>query len=254
MSWIQALILGLIQGITEFFPVSSSAHLYLARILLHVDVQQSFLFFDLICHTATLFALLYYLKKDIFLFFEWNYFWRFFLSLIPLIPAYFFLKPFRIWATHHSHLGFFLIITSLFLFIASKNKEKGQDFRGSKWTDVLCIGCMQTLALIPGISRSGSTIATARWLGWNWIAAARFSFLLSIPTILGGQLLEWIKMDHSEIFSLDWKLYLVAFISAFFSGLVSVHFIFSIYKKGKVKAFAWYCLSLGLFAIWFFHG
>jgi undecaprenyl-diphosphatase len=121
-----------------------------------------------------------------------------------------------------------------------------------KWGHVLCIGVMQTMALIPGISRSGSTIAAARFCGWEWREAARFSFLLAIPTILGGELLETLKGHGGGLVSP--ACYAGGFVASFALGLVAVRFIFWVYETGKVRPFAWYCLGVGLFAWTIFHG
>ncbi|MES2274032.1 MAG: undecaprenyl-diphosphate phosphatase, partial [Chlamydiota bacterium] len=127
-----------------------------------------------------------------------------------------------------------------------------------KWQSVLCIGLMQTLALIPGISRSGSTLSAARFCGWEWSHAARFSFLLAIPTILGGQLLETLKLwngGSEAVGSVSWICYGGGFAASFGLGLACVRLIFWVYEKGRVKPFAWYCLGMGLFTIAIFrHG
>ncbi|MGB7977837.1 MAG: undecaprenyl-diphosphate phosphatase [Chlamydiales bacterium] len=251
MSFIQAIILGLVQGITEFFPVSSSAHLRLAKWLLGVGDGESFVLFDLICHTGTLLALLIFLRRDV---------WElmkipkktalYFLALLPLIPAYFLLKPLRLAASAPPYLGYALMTTGALLFAASR--KKGPFGVRVKWKHVLCIGVMQTMALIPGISRSGATIAAARFCGWDWREAAKFSFLLAVPTILGGECLELWKgiPDNGPAAAC----YAGAFLAAFGLGLASVRFIFWVYEMGNIKPFAWYCLGLGIFARVVFHG
>jgi undecaprenyl-diphosphatase len=245
MSFIQAIVLGLIQGITEFFPISSSAHLKLAKWLLGINDGEHLIFFDLICHSGTLLALLIFLKKDV-----WEVLKSgkklalYFLALAPLIPAYFLLKPIRIIASEPVFLGPALMITGSLLMAASRKKEVV--LPSKKWQHVLCIGVMQTMALIPGISRSGSTIAAARFCGWNWRDAAKFSFLLAIPTILGGECLEFLR-GHT-VSELPLSCYAGGFFASFVLGLFGVRFIFWVYETGKVKPFAWYCLTLGLFA------
>src|SRR5690606_6282535 len=126
---------------------------------------EEFLYFDLICHSGTLLALVVYLRKEI-----WAALHNvkeialFTLALTPLVPAYFLLKPLRLAFSKPEHLGFSLMATSVLLFAASIKKK--YHFEGVKWKNVLCIGLMQTLALIPGISRSGATIAAGRLCGW----------------------------------------------------------------------------------------
>lgn len=250
MSFLQAIILGLVQGITEFFPVSSSAHLRLAKWLMGVKDGEHLIFFDLVCHSGTLLALLLFLWRDVFeVLKSVKTMALYFLALIPLIPAYFLLKPIRLAASEPAYMGYALMITGALLFAATRKKEL---HTSKKWQHVLCIGVMQTMALIPGISRSGSTIAAARFCGWNWREAAKFSFLLAIPTILGGELLEILKGNAASDLSL--ACYAGGFIASFFLGLFGVRFIFWVYETGKVRPFAWYCLGVGLFAWIAFHG
>lgn len=247
MNVIQAIILGIVQGITEFFPVSSSAHLRLTRWFLGVADDVGF---DLVCHTGTLLALVWFLRRDV-----WEVLKSvrkmalFILALVPLVPGYFLLKPVRVMLSEPGFLGFALMGTGALLFAALKKKDVIHE---RKWQHVLCIGMMQTVALIPGISRSGSTIAAARFCGWNWREAAKFSFLLAIPTILGGELLEWVRGEAGS--QVDWACYAGGFIASFGLGSVGVRFIFWVYEKEKLRPFAWYCIGLGLFAWAVFHG
>lgn len=214
-----------------------------------MGVEES-LFFDLVCHSGTLLALLIFLRKDI-----WDVLrdvrkmFLYFLALIPLIPAYFLLKPVRLALSEPEYLGYALIITGLLLFGASRKKELNPS---KKWQHVLCIGVIQTIALIPGISRSGSTIAAARFCGWNFCDAAKFSFLLAIPTILGGEILEMMKGGIESSVSLG--CYVGGFLASFALGLIGVRFIFWVYEMGKIKPFAWYCMGIGVFAWVAFNG
>lgn len=250
MSFFQAIILGLVQGLTEFFPVSSSAHLKLAKWLLGVADGEHLLYFDLLCHSGTLLALLIYLRREV-----WDVLRDvrkmslYAVALVPLVPAYFLLKPVRVMASEPEYLGYALMVTGALLFAASRKKEA---IPSKKSWHVVCIGMMQTMALVPGISRSGSTIAAARFCGWSWREAAQFSFLLAIPTILGGELLETLKGHGGGGVSL--ACYVGGFVASFGLGLMAVRFIFWVYETGKVKPFAWYCLGMGLFAWAIFNG
>lgn len=247
MTFLQAILLGIVQGITEFFPVSSSAHLKLARWFLGVPDD---VIFDLVCHSGTLLALVLFLRRDI-----WEVLKSirkivlYTLALAPLIPTYFFLKPVRTILSEPSYLGFALIGTGTLLLAALKKKDV---IEKKKWQHVLCIGLMQTMALIPGISRSGSTIAAARFCGWNWREAAKFSFLLAVPTILGGEALEILK--NTSALEFNWGSYLGGFCTSFGLGSIGVRFIFWVYEKEKLRPFAWYCIGLGVFAWAVFHG
>lgn len=253
VSLFQALLLGIVQGLTEFFPVSSSAHLQMAKSLLGLIEKDSLLYFDLLCHAGTLLALLFYLRKEV-----WEVLRSprkialYSLAIFPLVPAYFLLKPLRLAASNPQYLGYFLWVTAAFLFLASRKESTSSQNKQTPW-QALGIGCVQTLALIPGISRSGSTIAAARLWGWEWKEAALFSFLLSIPTVLGGELLETIRLfkGQTQIFSITpVSCYAVGFLTSFGVGLIGVRWMFRVYEEGWVRPFAWYCFGAGLFA-WF---
>ncbi len=254
MTYLQALILGIVQGITEFFPVSSSAHLRLVKKILAVPDGEHLLYFDLLCHAGTLLALMIYLRKDIAdVLKKPSQILLFSLALLPLIPAYFFLKPIRIALSDPSYLGIFLILTSALLFGASRTKKTAP--ANQKWKNVLWIGLAQAAALIPGISRSGSTIAAARFCGWNLKEGAKFSFLLAIPTILGGELLETLKLVNSPSTGVVSTIsYAIGFLASLCVGLFSVRAVFWIYERGSIQPFAWYCLGIGLLALAIFHG
>lgn len=247
MTPLQALFLGIVQGITEFLPVSSSTHLALAKRLMGIEGSETLFHFDLICHLGTLCALLLILWKDVFrIIKEPRSIALFFIALLPLIPAYFLLKPLR--AHLASDAGFFLLATSALLFLASSRRLTTEKLPSkTKWCDVLCIGVAQSLALLPGMSRSGSTIAAARLLGWKWSEAARFSFLLAIPTIFGGAALEALRGEGSG--SLATSVCAIGFAASFAMGLGSLRLFFWIVEKGTLRPFAWYCLVAGLVAI-----
>ena len=251
MTFLQALILGIVQGITEFFPVSSSAHLRLFKKIMHIPDGEHLLYFDLLCHAGTLLALIIYLRKEILPAFR--QFGLYFIALLPLIPAYFLLKPVRVALSDPSYLGFFLLVTAGLLFAASFRYKATVP----KWTHALLIGMAQAFALIPGISRSGSTIAMARFCGWKLIDGAKFSFLLSIPTIFGGELLETIKFLHGTSESagvIPGPSYAIGFLASFGCGLFSCRAVFWIYERGSIRPFAWYCVTVGLIALVLFHG
>lgn len=244
MSALHALILGILQGITEFFPVSSSAHLKIAKMFLGVEGGEGQVVFDLVCHLGTLTALLYFLRKEI-LNVTREQLKGFFLALLPLVPAYFLLKPVREWASQIHLLGFFLILTSFILFCGHAFQLPAKKRKDS--SVMLLIGAMQSLALIPGISRSASTIACARFLGWSAGKAVRFSFLLAIPTIIGGNCLELLKIALSShaIPEISISGCILGFLASCSMGLVAIGFGFRFLERGCFKPFAWYCLIVG---------
>ena len=259
MTFIQALILGIVQGFTEFLPVSSSTHLSIVQRLLGLEGSEGMVYFDLVCHLGTLCAIIVVLWKDV---------WRvltsirliaiFSLALLPLIPGYLLFKPLRVLLAHDA--GFFLLCTSALMFYASRAVLQPLPAIGSpsqpplkehlKWRDVLWIGVAQSLALLPGISRSGSTLSVARLLGWEWKEAARFSFLLAIPTVLGGSVLETIRSPH-ELGNVSGSACLVGLMASFIVGLIAIRMLFWILNRGSLRPFAWYCFVVGaIVLIW----
>ncbi len=250
MSFIHALILGIIQGLTEFFPVSSSAHLKLTQMLFHLPEKDQLLIFDLICHLGTVTALCLYLRKDLVTFFSnWRNMKRVALAILPLVLMYF--LPFRHFFKGEIWIGFFLIFTSAFLFLSSRMTATTNE-KAYKKRDVFFIGCMQALALFPGISRSGSTISAACFRGWTLKQAIQFSFFLSVPTVLGGNILELLKASSkatSTLWTLPFSFYLIGFTASLVMGSLGVRLIFSLANPSKLRGFAWYCLALGVFSV-----
>jgi undecaprenyl-diphosphatase len=256
MSFIASFILGIVQALTEFLPISSSAHLKIAK---HLLGQESGVLLDLSCHLGTLAALVIYLRKDIMriLFQEPKKLLLLFLAMIPLIPFYFLLKPLREYASDIHFLGFCLIGTGGILLAGQSfgmARSKNERFTG-KIRDVLMIGTLQSTALIPGISRSASTISCARVLGWDIKEAVRFSFLLSIPTVLGGNLVEFVKASaHSpQEISIPILHLATSFTASFLIGLFFIKKAFTWLEKGNLKPCAWYCITLGIILSIYFN-
>lgn len=248
MTYLHSLLLGLMQGLTEFFPVSSSAHLKMLKLLVGIDDGSSHLL-DLSCHLGTLVAAIYFLKEEI-----WQILSRdrkkmahLFIAMLPLIPAYMLLKPLRDALSDSRYLGYCLMGTSIILLVGSYVKitrKKGP----SPLKDMLCIGAMQSIALIPGISRSASTISCAKALGYSAGDAVRLSFLLSIPTILGGSCLEIAKqwLSSKEHYTHPLPMYFICFTAALITGLFMVKIAMKILTQDKLKPFSVYCFLAGL--------
>lgn len=256
MSYLEALIMGILQGITEFLPVSSSAHLKLGKILFGIEEGQGVVIFDLACHLGTLMALLLFLREDILaLFRDRKKIWPLAVATLPLFPFYFLLKPLRDFAGQTPFLGLFLIVTALILFVGRrlriKRKEKASPLR-SGLSDALWIGTLQATALIPGISRSASTISCAQVLGWEAKEAVRFSFLLSIPTVLGGSGMEMLKlMRGAPSHGLSLGSCLIGFLAAGIVGFLVIRYSIAFLEKGNLEPFAWYCFALGILTTFF---
>ncbi len=250
------MILGLIQGLVEFFPVSSSSHLTIAKALMSIPTSEAMVAFDLFCHSGTLFAAAYFLRRDIrALFYERrDKLLQIVLAMVPLVPAYLLLKPLRDAAHQLSWTGYTLIATSLLLFAGQHFRIKRQASIAWKRRaqDAMCIGLLQSAALIPGISRSASTISCARVLGWNAQEAVRFSFLLAIPTILGGNCLTLLKFSlQTTELPISLTSCLIGFGASFAVGLAIIGPAIRLLESGKLRPFAWYCLTLGACLIGF---
>jgi undecaprenyl-diphosphatase len=231
MSLFLACLLGFVQGVTEFFPISSSTHLRLCKQL--CGISENDLFFDIICHLGTLGALLIYFRSDLRLLFanRGRECVLFFIALLPLVPGYFFFKPLRAAILLLPHLGWSLLATAAILYVGERvqysqrvlpSHEAAITFK-QQMRIALWIGIAQAFALIPGISRSAATISSARISGWSAQRATRFSFLLSIPAILGGCGMEWFKHMHAEAFCFyPWSYYVGCFCAAFISGICMI--------------------------------
>jgi len=259
MNWIEALILGLVQGLTEFLPVSSSGHLEIGKTLLGVNAADN-LRFTVVVHGATVLSTLIVFRKDILalimglLEFKWNestqYVAKIAFSMVPIAIVGLFFKDNveEIFNTDRILLlvGFMLIVTATLLAFTfyAKQKEKEISFR-----DALIIGLAQTFAILPGISRSGSTIATGLLLGNKKSEIAKFSFLMVLVPIIGENILSLFKTDISQAGSISTSVLVIGFMAAFISGLLACSWMIKLVKKGKLIYFAIYCLIIGLIAI-----
>lgn len=254
-----ALILGIIQGLTEFLPVSSSGHLELARnILGSTWSPSSNMMFTVTVHGATALATVVTFQKDIRqiligLFRGETEDRRFAMSiLLSMIPAaivglYFDDVIEMLFDGNVLLVGVMLIITGLLLFLADRAKKTHK--KVSKM-DALVIGIAQAIAILPGISRSGATISTSVLLGIDRERAARFSFLMVVPLIMGKMAMD--SMDLFSMSEVDQSQHLipllVGFIAAFISGLWACKIMLNLVKRAKLSGFAIYCLAMGTLA------
>lgn len=259
MSIIEALILGIIQGLTEFLPVSSSGHLELGKQLLGVETTDS-LTFTIVVHGATVLSTLVVFRKTVWkllkglLSFSWNdetqYVAKIAVSMIPIAIVGFLFKD-QVKAVFDSPsilliVGGCLLFTALLLGFTYYKKAGDKEI---SYGHALIIGIAQTIAVLPGISRSGSTIATALLLGNKREEAAKFSFLMVLVPILGENLLSLLKVDYSQpLVTSPWPL-IVGFLAAFIAGLLACQWMINIVKKGKLIWFALYCAVVGLIAL-----
>lgn len=258
MSWIEALILGLLQGLTEFLPVSSSGHLELGAALFGLQDSDN-LAFILLVHGATVLSIIVVFRLEILnlirqsLNLEWNEEKRFVLLLlasavpVAIIGLLFEDHIDALFSGHTVFVGFMLLITASLLFATRLAPKSDKDV--NIWR-ALIIGISQAIAVLPGISRSGATISTALYLGVDKEKATRFSFLMVLIPILGATLLQVLKLwKASEVVSIDAMPLVVGFVAAFVSGLLACSWMLNIVKKGKIIYFSFYCLLAGLTAI-----
>jgi len=257
MSIIQAIILGIIQGLTEFLPVSSSGHLEIGKVLLGANIQDN-LGFTVILHCATVLSTLVVFRKEIvdlfmgFLKFKMNdetsYVFKILLSMIPVGLVGFFLKD-KIEALFEGNLilvGSMLLLTALLLALSYYVKHK--ESRSISYFDSVIIGIAQAVAVLPGLSRSGSTIATGLLLGNKKSDVAKFSFLMVILPILGMTLFD---LKSGAFNSMQGELVpmFAGFITAFIIGYIACKLMINLVKKGKLIWFALYCAIVGFIAI-----
>lgn len=258
MTTVDAIILGIIQGLTEFLPVSSSGHLELFQHLLGFQHLDQYILFDLICHLGTLLAIFIIFFNQIkeLAFHNTLRLKQLALATLPLFPLVLLIKPIKAAYADPGYLGFFFLITSCILFLGVYfGKTAPEQARKQRtWRDALIIGSWQAAAVLPGISRSGSTISGARILGWSPQDAVSFSFLLAIPAILGGSALEIMKLwQHPEnIPVISLVHYSLGFFISFIVGLGSLQLLKRLAFHNKFAYFAWYCLVLGIFTIAYF--
>ena len=265
MSWIQALILGLIQGLTEYLPVSSSGHLAIGQALFGLENGESNLTFTVLVHIATimstvviLWSEIVWLFKDLFKW-KWNegtrYIVNILISMIPVAIVGFFFKD-KIEEVFGSGLlivGIMLIVTATLLTFSYFAKPRQKEHISP--VHAFVIGIAQACAVMPGLSRSGSTIATGLLLGNKKEKLAQFSFLMVIPPILGEALLDIkdiFEVGFSEAMSgISPVAAIVGFLAAFISGCFACKWMINIVKKGKLIWFAVYCFIVGGIAIIF---
>jgi undecaprenyl-diphosphatase len=260
MDWLQALILGIIQGLTEYLPVSSSGHLEIGNAILGVELEEN-LTFDVMLHVATVLSTLVILWSEI----DWitrglfkfqmnnetKYFLNIVVSMIPvgIVGVLFKDQIEKLFTGNLLLVGCCLMVTATLLTFTYFAKPRQKE--NISWLDALIIGIAQAIAVLPGVSRSGSTIATGLLLGNKKEKLAQFSFLMVIPPILGQALLSSLKfIKGDEAFGGIGILPMaVGFIAAFLSGCLACKWMINIVKKGKLVYFGIYCAIVGAIAI-----
>ena len=264
MNEIQALILGLVQGLTEYLPVSSSGHLTIGQALFNVTTdEKAQLAFDIVVHVATVMSTLVILWKEVAWLFkgffkfkdndETRYIINILVSMIPVGIVGVFFKDYveDIFGSGLLIVGCMLLVTALLLTFSYYAKPRQKENISIK--DAFIIGIAQACAVMPGLSRSGSTIATGLLLGNKKELLAKFSFLMVIPPILGEALLDGVKVMKGEnVFgSISTTALAIGFVAAFLSGCFACKWMIDIVKHGKLIYFAIYCAIIGIAAIAF---
>ena len=257
LEWFRALLLGIVQGLTEFLPVSSSGHLELTKWLLRDDsLAAESMLMTVTLHAATALATVVVFRKDIadilaqLLRFEWNEGTKFsLLIIISMIPAAVVGVLFddlltTLFDRQIVLVAFMLILTGLLLFLADRAKRTD---KAVNWTSAAIIGLAQAVAILPGISRSGATISTSVLLGIDRERSARFSFLMVVPLILGKMAKD--MMDGEFTATTSAAELIIGFTAAFLTGIAACLWMIKLVKKAELKYFAYYCFTVAVIVL-----
>lgn len=264
MTILESIILGAVQGLTEFLPISSSGHLVLAQSILNIEEPP--LFFDVMLHFGTLMAVFIFFWRDI-----WEivagifgrnpnkgrstshyktkksarmFAWYIIIATIPTAIIAFILKKTIESAFENAlFVSITLLITGIILWLSGRIGQRGKTFNTLR---AFIIGIAQGIAALPGISRSGTTISTALMMGLDGEQAARFSLLMSIPAILGATILELKDIENIDV---SIGIVLLGMAIAFIVGYISIKFLVKILARGHFSRFAYYCWAIGILGI-----
>lgn len=262
---IDIIILGIIQGIAEFLPISSSAHLIIFREVFNIGsniAPNIELTFDLALHFGTLLAIIIFFFKELWQIFtsgitkgtktkDGRLFWYLIIATIPAgivgvlfedIFDSFFRK--QLWL-----IALALIIMGIIIYLVDKKSKIDKDIKEMKWYQALIVGCAQVFALIPGFSRSGTTITASRALGLNRKDSAKFSFYLSVPVVLGASFFSLIKENTLTIISENLVTFGIGILISFIVGLLCISFLLKYIRKHDFKIFMVYRILLGILVL-----
>lgn len=262
---LKSIILGIIQGLTEFLPVSSSGHLELAKYILKDDsLGSESLLMSVLLHAATALSTIIIFRKDILeilrgLFpvnlqsFSWKFAINIVISMIPAVIVGLLFEDTleMIFDKQILLVGFMLLLTGGLLLLADRAKTTEKDITKGH---AIIVGVAQAIAILPGISRSGATIATSVLLGIDRSKAARFSFLMVVPLIFGKVAKDILSGDLNQAASNAPMEYIAGFVAAFLTGLFACQLMIRLVKSSKLYYFSLYCFIIGLLAIgWWFY-
>jgi undecaprenyl-diphosphatase len=257
MTTLQAIVLGVVQGLTEFLPVSSSGHLMLASEILNTDLSAADdLTFSLTLHAATVLSTVVVLWREVWRLLkgrfsrhfneEQAYILKIVISMIPIgIVGFCVMEYIEEAFSSVLVVGVMLLVTALLLAFAYKAKPRQKE--SISYRDAFIVGVAQAFASLPGLSRSGTTIATGLLLGNKKESVAQFSFLMVLPPILGNALLDIMKGEFGG--GVDMLPLVAGFVTAFIVGCLACKFMLEVVKRGKLIWFSLYCAMVGLVAI-----
>jgi len=249
LSTLEIIVLGLIQGVAEFFPLSSSGHLKLGHMLFGDGLPVDYLIFGIVLHFGTLLAMIVGLFAKIKALFQDNRvtLLQIMIATLPLLLVVLFLGAIKTVMNSGICLGLCFMVTGGLLFIGEKMGSSV--IRKPKfWRDSFVIGIFQAMSVLPGLSRLGATVSTARCLGWSRREAVVFSLLLSLPAIIGAMIVELCSVLRSPSLqepSIALYQYLIGFMIAFGVGSVALRGVLKFIEKRNFIGFGWYCLLLG---------
>jgi len=258
MTWIEALILGIVQGLTEFLPVSSSGHLEIGKVLLNVEVKEN-LTFTVLVHFATVLSTITVFRRDLLglgrglLAFRWNdetrYVARILVSMVPvLIVGILFRDEVEsLFSGNLTLVGSALLVTAALL-VSTQLVKEGQ--KTIPFLDALVMGLAQALAVVPGISRSGATISAGLLMKNKRDEVARFSFLMVLLPIIGAAMLDLVsQVGESGGAEIGAGPLIAGFFAAYLSGLAACSWMIRLVRRGNLYWFALYCMAVGIISI-----
>ena len=267
MTYWTAILLGLVQGAAEFLPISSSGHLSILQNFLHIGMPEDQLLFDVLLHLGTLAAVILAFWSDVRTLFseglcmvhlkklrrgqkpdrlKRRMILFIILGTLPLLAVVFIKDAVESLYSNTFFIGFAFIMTGMLLFAADRMGHGNKSEKSATLGDVLIVGLAQAVAVTPGLSRSGTTISVGMLRGFDRNFAVRFSFLLSIPAVLGANILTLIDAVQAGVNASLLPMYLAGVAAAFVSGYVSIYLLRMLVQRGRFGGFAYYCWGAGL--------
>lgn len=249
MDFWEVILLGIVQGIAEFLPVSSSGHLVIIESMLGGEIEN--LELNVALHFGTLLSILVVYRQDLFkLLLDWRMMMAIVIATLPVVASGLLLKPqFEAASSTPVYAGFGLLITSFLLFLTPRIDHGEKSLQEIRFRDAFVIGLFQAIAPMPGISRSGSTIVGALVMGVRRDASANFSFYIAIPALLGATILTLKDLMEEGTAGTPIGSILAGTVVAFIVGVVSLRILIRLVSAGRIVGFAYYCLVIGLLVV-----